>query len=76
MRKNKRQLAAGMMASVMVLTTLAGCGASASSNNGKETNAAQTQGTTDNCSHRRARLRKQRVSLWRWNGWLDRLLQK
>ena len=44
MRKNKRQLAAGMMASVMVLTTLAGCGASASSNNGKETNAAQTQG--------------------------------
>lgn len=43
MRKNKRQLAAGMMASVMVLTTLAGCGASASSNNGKETNAAQTQ---------------------------------
>ena len=57
MRKNKRQLAAGMMASVMVLTTLAGCGASASSNNGKETNAAQTQGDgmagwTDFCRSR------------------------
>lgn len=43
MRKTKRRLAAGMMASAMVMTTLAGCGSSASSNNGKETTAAQTQ---------------------------------